>query len=121
MLANNMESVGELLKKYKDSKQDIILLGADLVSQKGYTLVPNYVLYTEKISVYAKLVYSMLLSYAWNKNAVFPGQDTLAKDCGVSNRTVIRAIKELEKQKFITIFRRGQGKTNLYLLHFKKK
>lgn len=117
-----MYSIEEILKeKYKNTDQEIILDGADLVSEKGYTLIPNYVLQTNRISGRAKLVYAMLLSYAWgNKDSSFPGQDTLAEGCGSSPRSVWSAIKELEKAKFITIIRRGLGKTNVYVLHFKK-
>jgi hypothetical protein len=97
-----------------------VLHGADLVSQKGYTIVPNYVLYTEKLSSHAKLVYATLLSYAWNKNAVFPGQERLAGDCGVGVATVRRAIRELKDAEFLTVIRRGLGRTNIYVLHFRK-
>lgn len=116
-----MQHVKSLLKeKYQDSTREIILEGADLLSEKGYTLVPNFVLQTKIISGKAKLVYAMLLSYAWgNKDSAFPGQDRLAKDCGSSPRTVWAAIKELEKNGFITVIRRGLGRTNVYILHLK--
>ncbi|MEB3189046.1 MAG: helix-turn-helix domain-containing protein [Snowella sp.] len=106
----------------KKEGKDIILDGADFISQKGYTLIPNYVLLTQKISAHAKIVYAMILSYCWgNKNSAFPGQEILAKDCGISLRSVTSAIKELEVNGFVTITRRGQGKTNLYTLHFKRR
>lgn len=118
-----MKSVREaLLERYGNIQKDIVLDGADLVSQQGYTLIPNYVLHTDKISSFAKLVYAILLSYAWgDKNSSFPGQVALAKDCGLSERSVRNAIKELEEKEFITIFQRGLGKTNKYILHFKKR
>ena len=118
----SMKSVREvILEKYGNSKKDIVLHGADLISQQGYTLIPNYVLYTDAIGPYAKLVYGMLLSYAWkNKNSSFPGQERLAKDCGISRRSVVTALQELERKDFIIIQRRGQGKTNLYILLFTK-
>lgn len=117
-----MKNIKKILgERYKHSSRDIILDGADIVSQKGYTIIPNYVLYTAKVSPHAKLVYAMLLSYAWNKNAVFPGQERLARECGVSTRTVIRAIRELARSGFLTVIRRGQGATNVYILHFKRR
>ncbi len=117
-----MNSTKALLQeKYQHSTREIILEGADLLSEKGYTLVPNFVLQTKLISGKAKLVYAMLLSYAWgNKDSAFPGQARLADDCGNSHRTVWAAIKELQKNGFITVIRRGLGKTNLYILHLKK-
>lgn len=117
-----MKSVQEILQeKFKNSTKDIVLVGADAISQHGYTLVPNHVLLNNQISGRAKLVYALLLSYAWGeKNSSFPGQNRLAKECGSSAKSVWSAIQELEDTKFITIIRRGQGKTNLYFLHFKK-
>ena len=114
-----MKDIKSILKeRYRLSEKDIILEGADVVSQQGYTLIPNYVLNTDKLSAYAKLVYTMLLSYAWGqKNSSFPGQERLAEDSGISLRTVVRTIKELESSQFLTIVRRGRGLTNLYVLH----
>jgi DNA-binding MarR family transcriptional regulator len=115
-----MKSIRQsLLERYGNSDKDIVLDGADLISQKGFTLIPNYVLHTNKISAYAKLVYAVLLSYAWGKkNSSFPGQQALIEDSGLSESTVRRAIRELEAASFITVIQRGQGKTNLYILHF---
>ncbi len=111
-----------LKKRYGTSGQDIILDGADVITQKGYTLIPNYVLANDKLSPLSKLVYTMILSYAWGqKNSAFPGQERVARDCGVSSRTVVRSIQELQNQKFITVLRRGRGLTNLYVLHFKRR
>lgn len=118
-----MKDLKALLKqRYGKAGRDIILDGADIISQKGYTLIPNYVLSTKKLTAYSKMVYTMLLSYAWGqKNAAYPGQERLAEDCGISVRTVVRSIRELEGHKFVTIVRRGRGLTNLYVLHFKRK
>jgi hypothetical protein len=118
-----MQKLSELLKqKYQNSKEDIVLDGADFISQKGYTLIPNYVLHSRGLSAFAKLVYSVILSYAWgSKNSSFPGQERLAEDCGLGIATVKRTIKELKEKEFITVIQRGQGKTNVYVLHFMKK
>lgn len=117
---NDLKSI--LKKQYRDSDQDIILDGADVVSQKGYTLLPNFILYRTDLSAYAKLVYAMILSYAWGQSrAAFPGQDRLAQDCGMGVATVKRHIKELMDKGCMTVIRRGQGKTNVYILHFKRR
>lgn len=116
---NDIKSI--LKKRYGNSGEDIVLHGADYVSQKGYTNIPNYVLYATTIGSHAKLVYAMLLSYAWRNNAAFPGQERLGRDCGISARTVFAALKELDDQGFISIIRRGQGRTNLYVLNFRRK
>jgi len=116
-----MLSMKEYLR-LKHGDQDIVLHKADFLSQKGYTLIPNYVLLTETLSPYAKLIYAVILSYAWgNKNSAFPGQDKLAADCRVSVATIKRGLQELVKGGFITVIRRGMNRTNVYVLHFKRK
>lgn len=112
-----MESIGSALA---NPDRNIIFDGGDLITQKGYTLVPNYVL-GSNVSAGAKLTYTMLLKYAWEKDRCFPGQTTLAKDMRVSERHVRNCLKELEKEKFISVQRRGQGRSNLYILHMRAR
>lgn len=109
-----MKPVGELLEKY----QNIILKGFDPVSAGGFTQIPNVLLRTSKLSSTTKLIYAQLLSYAWNNNMCFPGQERLAEDCGTSLATITRSIRELVEQGWLEVQRRGQGKTNLYVLKF---
>ena len=99
-------------------RQNIILQGFDPVSAGGFTQVPNFLLKDPTISANGKVVYSMLLSYAWTNNMVFPGQERMAEDLGTSQPTIARAIKELESRGWLEVQRRGQGKTNLYILKF---
>jgi putative N-acetylmannosamine-6-phosphate epimerase len=98
-------------------RQNIVLEGFDPISAGGFTQVPNMVLNHPDLSFAAKVVYAKLLSYAWNNNRVFPGQATMAQEVGTSQPTVARAITELERVGYLEIQRRGQGLTNVYLLH----
>jgi biotin operon repressor len=113
------------LKKYSSAthisnllpnEKNIILRGADVFSQRGFTQVPNYVLESERISPGAKLTYAMLLKYAWHNDFCFPGQERLAKDMGVVRQSVNTYIKELRKKGFIAVKRQGQGRPNIYEL-----
>lgn len=101
------------------AQRTIILEGADALSSKGFTQVPNMVLESKKISPGAKLTYAMLLKYAWQNDYCFPGQERLAEDMGVGKRSVVTYIGELEEQKFIAVKRQGQGKSNIYTLKLK--
>lgn len=101
------------------AQRTIILEGADALSSKGFTQVPNMVLESKKISPGAKLTYAMLLKYAWQNDYCFPGQERLAEDMGVGKRSVVTYIGELEEQKFIGVKRQGQGKSNIYTLKLK--
>ena len=98
------------------ARRTIVLQGADILSQKGFTQVPNYVLESSQISPGAKLAYTMLLKYAWQNEYCFPGQERLAKQMGVTRQSANTYLKELEKKEFIAIKRQGQGKPNIYTL-----
>jgi hypothetical protein len=84
--------------------------------QEDYTLVPNSILRRSDISPGAKLSYTMLLVYARQKGSCFPGQDTLSKDLGVSRRSVVTYLKELQQAQLLRVQRRGLGRTNVYVL-----
>lgn len=99
--------------------RNLRLEGADLATQRGWTGVPNFILESPDISVGAKLTYAMMLKYAREQDACFPGQERLAKDMGTGKRSVVRYIAELEAAGLITIKRRGQGRPNLYTIHLK--
>ena len=96
--------------------QNIVLEGFDPVSAGGFTQVPNILLNRAELSSNAKVAYTKLLSYAWHNNRVFPGQERMAADTGMSRPTVSRAIGQLEQEGWLEIKRRGQGKTNIYIL-----
>ena|SRR5689334_9764031 len=113
----SMEKLAKL-RQFQD-RQNIVLQGFDPVSAGGFTQVPNFLLKDPKVSANAKVVYSMLLSYAWNNAYVFPGQERMAEDIGLSQPTIARAVKELEQQGWLEIQRRGQGKTNIYVLKYR--
>src|SRR5882724_187355 len=110
-----MVPIGEIIER------NIVLKGADLLTIKGYTQVPNHLLVSTKISPGAKLAYTMLLKYAWEKDFCYTGQETLAKDMGSGVRSVIRYMQELEKAGFVEIIRKGQGRPNLYELNITRK
>jgi hypothetical protein len=106
-----LTSIGELIE------QNIFLKGADILSRRGFTQVPNHVLESSKISPGAKLAYAMLLKYAWQKNSCFPGQGRLAEDMGVTDRSVRTYLQELQEHQFVRIKQQGLGKPNRYELN----
>jgi len=109
-----MEHIGAALE---NTKRNIEIVGADLATRHGFTQVPNFILTNKDLSVGAKLLYAMLLKYAWSDNGCFPGQQKLAKDMGSGERSVRTYQKELEDAKCLEVKQRGLGKTNLYRLH----
>lgn len=107
-----MQSISDILD------QNITLQTLDPVTAGGFTQVPNFLLRDSRLTIGAKLTYAMFLSYAWHNDRCFPGQERLAADMGMSVPSVSNFIAELGEHGFISIKRRGQGRTNLYTVHF---
>ena len=113
-----MKHIGERLEQIE---RNIKLDTPDPIAQHGFTQVPNFILKNPDISVGGKIVYAMFISYAWHNDYCFPGQERLAEDMGMSRSRVTEFVTELEKYGLISIQRRGQGKTNLYTVHYQVK
>lgn len=111
---DHAKSIGALMKD-----RNIVLRGADAATAMGFTQVPNFLLKSRKLSSGDKMAFAMLLSYAWQNDFCFPGQERLAKDLGLSDRSVRTNLKSLEKNGLLRIKRRGQGRTNVYELDLK--
>jgi biotin operon repressor len=110
-----MEKLAQL-PTFKD-RQNIVLNGFDPVSSGGFTQLPNFIINDNKLSSNAKIVYAKLLSYAWHNDRVFPGQERMAEELGMSRPTINKAVRELEGEGYLDIQRRGQGLTNVYTLY----
>src|SRR3954471_8545588 len=82
----------------------------------GFTLIPNAVLRARNLSRDAKLLYGILLSYAWQQASCFPGYDRLIDDLQCGPNQLSKWIKELREGGYIDVKRRGQGKTSVYTL-----
>jgi len=73
-------------------------------------------LISESAGTMGVAVYSWLCYYAnFKAQDCFPSITTLAYHCGVSRRTIMRAIKQLERLKAVSIERK-KGKPNIYKL-----
>jgi DNA-binding transcriptional ArsR family regulator len=112
-----MRPIGDILKR----DRNIILKGADAASRGGFTQVPNFLLKSKKLSAGDKMTFAMLLSYAWQNDYCFPGQERLAQDLGLTDRSVRTHLKSLEGSGLLAIKRRGQSKTNITLAREKTK
>jgi hypothetical protein len=104
-----MESVKNILEK-----NTIVVLNEAL--KQGFTQLPRYVLKDKKLSFGARLTYAVLLSYAWQEDSCFPGQDKMASDLGVSRQAINGYLTELKANNYISWERRGLGKTNIYYI-----
>jgi hypothetical protein len=110
-----VEHIGDQIARIE---RNMKLNTVDPVALHGFTQVPNFILRDPNVSIGAKTVYSLLLSYAWHNDLCFPGQARLANETGMGIASVNRFIKELEACGLIEITRRGQGRTNFYTINF---
>jgi hypothetical protein len=93
------------------------ILVEDASLPRGFVQLPKQVLYACNLSRDAKLLYAILLGYAWQEQRCFPGYQRLCADLDASENAVRTWMRELEDTHLISQRRRGQGRTNLYLFH----
>ena len=104
-----MEGVKNILEK-----NTIVVLNEAL--KQGFTQLPRFVLKDKRLSFGARLTYAVLLSYAWQEESCFPGQDKMSNDLGVSRQAINGYLIELKENNYINWERRGLGKTNIYYI-----
>jgi len=104
-----------LPETHRPNEHEVIIIEDESLRQ-GFTQIPNAILRRPDVTSGAKITYMALLSYAWQKDSCFPGQETLALDTGVGKRSVIRYLQELQGVGLLEIKRRGLGLTNVYVL-----
>ncbi len=82
----------------------------------GFAQIPRPVLRAKGLSLKAKVVYTILLDYAWNNDFVFPGQPTMAAELDTSVDTVQRALQELKAYGLVDWKQQGLNKPNIYYI-----
>lgn len=80
----------------------------------GYLSIKNSAILELKAHLFR--TYSYLVSKDYNGTGIYYGQSTMAKELGISVRTLQRHIKELKELGFLKVKRRGFNMTNLYTM-----
>ena len=65
----------------------------------------------------SKLILLALARYANKKCMCWPSIETLSGDTLLSERQIMRIIKQLEADKLISVYRAGWNKPNVYTIH----
>ena len=89
---------------------------ANAALRGGFVLLPRTLLHAPGLSRDVKLLYAVLLSYAWQQGSCFPGYERLQHDLQCSVNSVTKWMQELEGVRLVTRRKRGQGKTTVYTL-----
>jgi hypothetical protein len=96
-----------------------IVINANKDESRKYTKMFNNLIFDDRISLQARFLYLVLKSYAWecaNAGGVFPGQQRLSEQLGVTVRSVRRYTDELIASGLVIIERVGWDRTNNYTL-----
>ena len=113
---NMIHKLGDT-ETFNEIERNIILQGFDRISAGGFTQVPNVIQNDPNLELGEKAVYAQFLQYAWHHNFCFPSQDLIAHNLGITRKSVNKFVAGLSKKRYLTIERRGLGKTNMYTLH----
>lgn len=92
---------------------------APLVLIKGdyrYAKMPDALLLDHEVSDRSRSVWMLLSRVAWQKRPVFPTRTLMAELLGCSERSIDRALDELEEREWLTRVQRGLNRANDYVL-----
>jgi hypothetical protein len=117
----------EIIRRAEETGNEIFIIGADLYNSEGPIYTSKWLWQQDYLSLVAKAVAMIIIDHAYGKKTkAWPSQETIARELGncISVRTIQRGIDELcgNNPKSIRIFekvRRGQGKTNIYVVLFR--
>ena len=104
-----MQPIGTILQKHT-----IVVLNQAL--KHGFSQLPNFILRDKRLSFGARLTYSVLLSYAWQEDSCFPGQERMAQDLGTTDRSIRKFLNELKDHGYIDWKQQGLNKPNIYYI-----
>ena len=96
------------------------LAGLNVYKKNRFIQIENSFINNSQYSIYEKMVYISLCTYAMDKNNCYPSQSTIAKNLNVSRTMVIKAMQGLEEKNGLLIINRktesNRKISNLYIL-----
>ena len=96
------------------------LAGLNVYKKNRFIQIENSFINNSQYSIYEKMVYMSLCTYAIDKNNCYPSQTTIAKNLNISRTMVIKAMQGLEQKEGLLIINRktesNRKISNLYIL-----
>ena len=96
------------------------LAGLNVYKKNRFIQIENSFINNSQYSVYEKMVYMSLCTYAMNKNNCYPSQSKIAKNLNISRTMAIKAMQGLEEKNGLLIINRkaesNRKISNLYIL-----
>lgn len=102
-----------MTKSEKDPGPSFVM--ADGSEERGMTLIYNDITRDARITLQARGLYLILLSYVGDEN-VDTGRERMARDAGVSTRQLSTIMDELKACGLVIVKMRGRNVTNQYRL-----
>lgn len=81
---------------------------------KNYTIIPNEILDESDLDIPARYLYCVLLRHCGKDDHCYPGQETLGRELGYTDRQIRNLLNNLLKTGLITKKRTGYNKSNTY-------
>jgi len=81
-----------------------------------YETMPRLLLSDPNVTSASKCVWTYLFGMSQTYGVVFPTHETIAKQCGISKNSSMRAVRELEEHGYLNVIRQkgGTGNKNVY-------
>ena len=96
------------------------LAALNVYKKNRFIQIENSFINNSQYSIYEKMVYMSLCTYAMDKNNCYPSQTTIAKNLNISRTMVIKAMQGLEEKNGLLIINRkaesNRKISNLYIL-----
>ena len=96
------------------------LAALNVYKKNRFIQIENSFINNSQYSIYEKMVYMSLCTYAIDKNNCYPSQTTIAKNLNISRTMVIKAMQGLEEKSGLLIINRkaesNRKISNLYIL-----
>lgn len=83
---------------------------------KSFVKMPVDILARKDLSLPGKIVFAAIVDCLWNKEECWPSIRALCRRVALTNKTVVRATRELEVVGLLVVDRPGPGKLNVYSL-----
>lgn len=88
--------------------------GTDRRLTRPFAMIPETVLIDGRLSLGARVLYGVMMLYAWQTGQCWPTQATIADRLGCSERQVRTFIKELADCGYVLVHQRGLNRPNVY-------
>ena len=96
------------------------LAALNVYKKNRFIQIENSFINNSQYSIYEKMVYMSLCTYAMDKNNCYPSQSTIAANLSISRTMVIKAMQGLEQKDGLLIINRkaesNRKISNLYIL-----